>query len=154
MKKWLSYLIMLCLVLNLTTGFTVTVSAEGVEAFTDEADVYGEEDVYTEEDVYGETDVYDEDPVEIFEGDAEDDTDSTSDPAEPDGFTDDAVSDEVEEDDTDITGVFEDGAQDDMFASSGEAEETKTPLTFTARLAGSKVSFAWKTADKADRVYP
>ena len=143
MKKWLSYLIMLCLVLNLTTGFTVTVSAEGVEAFTDEADVYGEEDVYTEEDVYGETDVYDEDPVEIFEGDAEDDTSTVSDPAEPDGFTGDEVSGEVEEDDTDITGVFEDGAQDDMFASSGEAEETKTPLTFTAREEGSEVSFKW-----------
>ena len=147
MKKWLSYLIMLCLVLNLTTGFTVTVSAEGVEAFTDEADVYGEEDVYTEEDVYGETDVYDEDPVEIFEGDAEDDTSTVSDPAEPDGFTGDEVSGEVEEDDTDITGVFEDGAQDDMFASSGEAEETKTPLTFTAVEANSTVSFKWYTGD-------
>ena len=150
MKKWLSYLIMLCLVLNLTTGFTVTASAEGVETFTDDAAVYGEEDVYDEEDVYGENDVYDEEPVEIFEGDAEDDTDTVNDPAEPDGFTDDAVSGEAGDDDTDITGLFEDGAKDDMFASSGEAEEITTPLTFTARLAGSTVSFAWKTADKVE----
>ena len=104
MKKCLSYLIMLCLVLNLTTGFTVTAGAEGVEAFTDDAAVYDEEDVY------GENDVYDEEPVEIFEGDAEDDTSTVSDPAEPDIFTGDESSEEAEEDDTDITEVFEDGA--------------------------------------------
>ncbi|MDY5022366.1 MAG: leucine-rich repeat protein, partial [Blautia sp.] len=137
MKKWLSYLITLCLVLNLTTGFTVTAGAEGVEAFTDDAAVYDEEDVY------GENDVYDEEPVEIFEGDAEDDTTTVSDPAKPDIFTGDESSEEVEEDDTDITGLFEDGAENDMFAVSGEPEEIKTPLTFTAREEGSEVSFKW-----------
>ena len=139
MKKWLSYLIMLCLVLNLTTGFTVTAGAEGVEAFTDDAAVYDEEDVY------GENDVYDEEPVEIVEGDAEDDTSTVSDPAEPEIFTGDEASEEAEEDDTDITGIFEDGAQDDMFAVSGEPEETTTPLTFTAVENNSAVSFNWNS---------
>ena len=141
MKKCLSYLIMLCLVLNLTTGFTVTAGAEGVEAFTDDAAVYDEENVY------GENEVYDEEPVEIFEGDAEDDTSTVSDPAEPDIFTGDESSEEAEEDDTDITEVFEDGAQDDMFAVSGDPEETTTPLTFTAVEANSTVSFKWYTGD-------
>ena len=141
MKKCLSYLIMLCLVLNLTTGFTVTAGAEGVEAFTDDAAVYDEENVY------GENEVYDEEPVEIFEGDAEDDTSTVSDPAEPDIFTGDESFEEAEEDDTDITEVFEDGAQDDMFAVSGDPEETTTPLTFTAVEANSTVSFKWYTGD-------